>query len=79
MVAEDPRSLFYHDLDSSDGDYWISKLRPQSIASFRAKTKSAAWRKITSSYLICEDGTQQFFSAPEDFSPMSLLVIEIPY
>ena len=28
---------------------------PHSIATFREKTRSAAWRSIPSAYLVCED------------------------
>lgn len=41
-----------------DARYWASLLRPHALGSIEgtgAKTKSAAWRKIPSAYLICED------------------------
>ncbi|KAH8602799.1 Alpha/beta hydrolase fold-1 [Bisporella sp. PMI_857] len=45
----------YGDLDPEDAKYWISKLRPHSKATFTEKARSAAWRKIPSAYLICEN------------------------
>jgi len=45
----------YQDLRSDDAKYWISKLRPHSLATFTTKAKSAAWRTIPSAYLICEN------------------------
>jgi pimeloyl-ACP methyl ester carboxylesterase len=45
----------YHDLPLQEAQGWISKLRPQSLATFEDKTRSAAWRKIPTSYLVCED------------------------
>jgi len=47
--------MFYHDLDIADAENWVTKLKPHSIASLRDKTRSAAWRRIPSAYLICED------------------------
>jgi hypothetical protein len=38
--------MFYHDLDMADAENWVTKLNPHSIASFRDKTRSAAWRRI---------------------------------
>ena len=46
---------FYHDLTSEDAENFVSKLRNHSIATFREKARSAAWRKIPSAYLICDD------------------------
>jgi hypothetical protein len=45
----------YHDLLPKEAEHWISKLRPQSLATFLDKTRSAAWKKIPSSYFVCED------------------------
>jgi hypothetical protein len=32
-----------------------ARLRPQALGTFRDKSRSAAWRTIPSSYLVCED------------------------
>lgn len=45
----------YHDLPSHEAEKWVSKLKPQSLATFEDPTRSAAWRKIPTSYLVCED------------------------
>jgi len=55
MDGGDPRKLFYHDVEQKEADEWIAKLRPHSLASFQTKTTSAAWKKIPSAYLICDD------------------------
>ncbi|KAK0119058.1 hypothetical protein ONS96_012126 [Cadophora gregata f. sp. sojae] len=49
------KDVFYHDLPSAEADEWVSKLRVQSLATFMTKTKSAAWKKIPTSYLMCEN------------------------
>jgi len=50
-----PILRFYHDLPSADGQYWANQLRPHSSAAIKAKATSAAWRRIPSAYLVCED------------------------
>jgi hypothetical protein len=45
----------YHDADPKEAEECVSKLGLHSLATFRAKTRSAAWRKIPSAYLVCED------------------------
>ncbi|KAH6709273.1 Alpha/beta hydrolase fold-1 [Leptodontidium sp. MPI-SDFR-AT-0119] len=49
------KEVFYHDLPSDEADEWASKIRVQSLATFMTKTKSAAWKKIPTSYMICEN------------------------
>ncbi|KAG4434320.1 hypothetical protein IFR05_010198 [Cadophora sp. M221] len=49
------KEVFYHDLPSEEADEWAAKIRVHSLATFMAKTKSAAWKKIPTSYLICEN------------------------
>jgi pimeloyl-ACP methyl ester carboxylesterase len=46
----------YHDVPREEADERAAALRPHSLASFHAKTRSpAAWRKIPVAYLVCED------------------------
>lgn len=49
------KDIFYHDIPSEEADERVTVLRPQAHVTFLDKTKSAAWRKIPSSYLICEN------------------------
>ncbi|KAE8449320.1 hypothetical protein EG329_008221 [Mollisiaceae sp. DMI_Dod_QoI] len=48
-------NLFYNDLAPDQPSYWASQLLPHSYATKFQGTKSVAWKKIPSSYLICED------------------------
>ncbi|KAF8866559.1 alpha/beta-hydrolase [Acephala macrosclerotiorum] len=54
-TRRDLKQIFYHDVDSKEADEWLAKLKPQSLASFTKKTTDAAWKRIPSAYLICED------------------------
>ncbi|KAL2072510.1 hypothetical protein VTL71DRAFT_11853 [Oculimacula yallundae] len=49
------KEFLYHDLPFDEADEWVAQLRPHSLATCLAKTKSAAWRKIPTSYLMCEN------------------------
>lgn len=55
ILAEDVYQNMYHDVDQNEAEEIISKLRPQAAVSFGDKTRGAAWRKIPSAYLVCED------------------------
>ena len=45
----------YHDLDPEDAKYWLSKLKHQSYATLTEGPRAAAYQKIPSAYLVCED------------------------
>jgi pimeloyl-ACP methyl ester carboxylesterase len=47
--------MLYHDLPPKEAEEWKAKLKPQSLATFQDKTRAAAWRKIPTAYLVCED------------------------
>lgn len=55
MRANDVLSTMYHDCDPKEADEAISKLKVHSLATFEAKTTYAAFKKIPSAYLICEN------------------------
>ncbi|TVY83293.1 Methylesterase [Lachnellula suecica] len=55
MWLEEYTSIMYHDLDPEDAKYWVSKLKHHSYATITDTVKSAAYQKIPSAYLICED------------------------
>ena len=50
-----PIPTFYHDLPPAVAESWASKLIRHSYATKFVGAKSAAWRTIPSTYLICED------------------------
>jgi len=52
--ALDPH-VFYSDLPLDEQRYWFSQIQPHSLASAYAKTTGAAWKKIPSAYLVCEE------------------------
>lgn len=57
-MTKDEASLYswlFHDLKPTEAHEWVAKHRPQSLATIQTKSKFAAWRKIPSAYLICED------------------------
>lgn len=45
----------YHDVDQQEAEEIIGKLRPHAAATFGDKTRGAAWKKIPSAYLVCEN------------------------
>jgi hypothetical protein len=47
--------MMYHDLPSKEAEEWQAKLKPHSLATFQDKISAAAWRKIPTAYLVCED------------------------
>ena len=55
VTTKTPVSTFYHDIPTPVAEVWASKLVKHSYATLFVGTKSAAWRTIPSTYLICED------------------------
>jgi hypothetical protein len=47
--------MMYHYLPPEEAEEWQAKLKPHSLATFQDKTRAAAWRKIPTAYLVCED------------------------
>lgn len=54
-MPKTPIPTFYHDLPPSVAESWASKLLRHSYATKFVGAKSAAWRTIPSTYLICDD------------------------
>ncbi|KAF2031624.1 alpha/beta-hydrolase [Setomelanomma holmii] len=54
VYAKDP-AVFYNDLPESEQQDYYKKLMSHSYATFHDKTKAASWRKIPTSYWLCED------------------------
>jgi hypothetical protein len=52
---EDFIGMMYHDLDPEDAKYWLSKFKHHSFATLTEGPRSAAYQKIPSAYLVCED------------------------
>ena len=50
--TSNPAEAFYSDLSAREGKFWVSKLRPQSGATYTAAANYAAWKDIPSWYLI---------------------------
>merc|ERR1712194_525698 len=48
-------NIFYNDLPVEEQKKWFSKLQTHAFATKKAKTTTASWREIPTSYLICED------------------------
>jgi homoserine acetyltransferase len=55
MMLDDLFPAMYHDVEPKEAKELISKLRPHAVATITDKTRSAAWKKIPTSYLVCED------------------------
>lgn len=45
----------YNDVERKEAEHCLSMLRPHSLATFKDKARSAAWKKIPSAYLVCEN------------------------
>jgi pimeloyl-ACP methyl ester carboxylesterase len=50
--TSNPAEVFYSDLSAQEGKFWVSKLRPQSGATYAAAANYAAWKVIPSWYLV---------------------------
>ncbi|MGW5652717.1 alpha/beta hydrolase [Streptomyces humi] len=54
-VREEPATTLYNDVDEDKRDAALARLQPQSALSFAEPVDRAAWRSITSSYVLCDD------------------------
>lgn len=54
MMPDRPRELFYANVAEEEADQAIARLVPQSMADVTETLRSAAWRTISSTYVICE-------------------------
>ncbi len=50
--TSNPAEVFYSDLSAQAGKFWVSKLQPQSGATYTAAANYAAWKDIPSWYLV---------------------------
>jgi hypothetical protein len=55
VLRNDFREMLYHDVRDEETKVWLYRLKPHSLATFTDMSRSAAWKKIPSSYLVCED------------------------
>jgi predicted esterase len=47
--------MMYHDLPSEEADIYVSLLKPHAFATLTDTTRSAAYKNIPVSYLVCEN------------------------
>lgn len=52
-ITVDPKQLFYHDLPSEEGDYWVGRLQQQAAKAFvtGADVAYAGWKEVPVWYL----------------------------
>lgn len=55
MSTEGALEVMYHDCDPEEAAEAVAHLDVHAEATFDDKTRTAAWRKIPSAYLVCED------------------------
>ncbi len=49
-----PEKIFYNDLDDETAKKWVSKLKVHSWPTLSSKLGYAAWKHVSSAYLLCE-------------------------
>ncbi|EPE36047.1 alpha/beta-Hydrolase [Glarea lozoyensis ATCC 20868] len=49
------KEMMYHDIPSEEADLYVSRLKPHAFATLTDTTRSAAYKKIPVSYLVCEN------------------------
>jgi len=54
MIPDDPRAVFYHDVEPQEAEWAIGHLRPISYVTVTQALTAAAWRDIASTYIICD-------------------------
>ncbi|KAK2746616.1 hypothetical protein FQN55_005604 [Onygenales sp. PD_40] len=55
LLPKTPEKILYNDLPDETAEFWVSKLQPHSHATNFVGVPTASWRKIPSSYLLCEN------------------------
>lgn len=45
--------VFYNDMPRNLAQYWVSQLLPQNVGVYWSKTTFAAWRQISTTYVLC--------------------------
>ncbi len=54
VVPATPRETFYFDLPFEEAEWAIARLKPQSTIAATETVSAAAWRTISSTYVVCE-------------------------
>lgn len=55
MTKPRAATVFYNDLPEPDQQRWLAKTLTHSFATKEAKATDASWKRIPTSYLLCED------------------------
>lgn len=63
-----PQEVFYADLTPAGADWAAAHLKPQSLAAFTESQTAAAWKTVSSSYVICEQDRAIPLPAQEQMS-----------
>lgn len=50
-----PETIFYNDLEKSEQDHWIGRLKPHSYQVMHTPVTYAAWKDLPCTYLYCMD------------------------
>ena len=53
-VPDDPTSIFYNDVDPDAAARAVARLVPQTVRSWSEHVRTAGWRTIPATYLLCE-------------------------
>lgn len=56
-IRADPRELFYHDLPTEEGNYWVEKLEKQSLKALKESGEYvySGWKDVPCWYLATSD------------------------
>jgi pimeloyl-ACP methyl ester carboxylesterase len=54
MTPDDPRAVFYHDVEPQEAEWAIDRLRPISYLTVIQTLTAAAWHNVASTYIICD-------------------------
>ena len=53
--CSDPERIFYNDMPKEEAAKYAKMLKPHSYATFSSQMTAEPWRKIPSTYIVCED------------------------
>ncbi|BBZ39407.1 hypothetical protein MCNS_24700 [Mycobacterium conspicuum] len=54
MTVDDPRAVFFHDVEEDEVDRAIARMKPFSRIAAAQKLTQAAWHSVSSTYIVCE-------------------------
>lgn len=74
----DPREVLFHDVPEPEASAAVARLVPQSLASLRAVPTRAAWHRIPSTYVVCEDDHTFPTAAQDVLARRALRVRRLP-